>query len=100
MKTLILTSLVLLLTVGCAEGPRGSAGTNGTDGQDSIIEVIRLCPERSQEILLRLSSGELVAHYSDGKKQFLVALQPGNYVTTDGTNCRFTVDKELNVSWQ
>lgn len=46
------------------------------------------------EIFLRLSDGSYIASFSEqanGKNTRFVVLQDGNYVTTDGTNCHFTV---------
>lgn len=90
----------------CPEGD-GVVVLNGIDGVDaepaaySFTEVINPCGVESgfEEILFRTASGEIVAHYSQGQKQFLTFLSPGVYVTTDGHNCAFTVTNELDVEW-
>ncbi len=80
---------------------------NGADGSDapptaySVVELINPCGDAPgyDEILLRLHNGQLIAHFSHGNKQFLTLLTPGTYQTTDGTNCLFSVDSNLNVTW-
>lgn len=49
------------------------------------------------EVLLRLANGQLVAHFANGSLQFLSVIGPGNYVTTDGTSCYFSVDSNLQI---
>jgi hypothetical protein len=68
-----------------ANGPQGAPGTN------AIIEVIDPCgpnPDGPDEILLVLSTGQIVAWYW---KVGLVALSDGDWATTDGQHCQFTV---------
>lgn len=85
----------------------GLDGADGEDGEDApptaytITELIDPCGDESgfDEILLRLASGILIAHYSHGNKQFLVSIGPGNYVTTDGHSCSFSVSNDLQVTW-
>lgn len=89
------------------DGTDGDDGIDGQDGEDApagtytFIETIDPCGEQAQfdEVLFRTGAGELVAHYSKGQKQFLTFIGPGNYKTTDGTNCFFSVDSDLEVSW-
>lgn len=87
-------------------GSIGPQGLPGSDGQDlnpspyTIVELIDPCgdtPNAYDEILFKTSSGIILAHYSDGVKQFFVVLTPGNYQTTDGNGCLFTVDAQGNV---
>jgi hypothetical protein len=75
-------------------------GTNGTNGQDApdqpyaIAKIIDPCGKQSahDEVLLVLVDGTVLAHFSSGGKEFLTLLTVGvQYVTTDGTNCRFKV---------
>lgn len=81
----------------------GGKGADGKDAPDSayqIIETIDPCgdaPGQYDEVLLRMANRQLLAHYSDGQKQFLVLIGPGNYKTTDNTNCLFTIDNNLNI---
>lgn len=85
----------------------GAAGTNGTDGQDApptpytVTEMLDPCGDESgyDEILLRLANGALIAHYASGSQQFLTSIGPGNYVTTDGHSCYFTVNSDMSVTW-
>jgi hypothetical protein len=92
------------------DGTDGVDGTDGTDGQDgddgapgvdAITEIINPCGVQSpyDEVLLRLGNGQLLAHYSDGNKQFLTILGAGNYVTTDSFSCHFNVSSEGVVTW-
>lgn len=70
-------------------------------GYNNIISMINPCgddPLKYDEIFLRLSSGSIIAGFSDNKNGLntrFSELKPGNYVTTDGTNCTFEV-KMLN----
>lgn len=74
---------------------------NGEDynsyGEISIVGIIDPCgdsPNVNDEILLKLSNGALLASFSDdasGKNTHFAYLTPGNYETTDGTHCHFTV---------
>lgn len=90
----------------CTDGSEAVVinGTNGSDApvsQYSVLEVIDPCGDTPgfDEVLLRLANNTLLAHYSDGQKQFLVLIGPGSYVTTDGKNCHFTVDTNMGVTW-
>jgi hypothetical protein len=77
----------------------GQNGADGADGLDApagpynIVETILPCGPQSgpSEVLLRLGTGQIVAHYASGARQFLTLLGPGNYVTTDGYACNFSV---------
>lgn len=81
-------------------GAQGSPGLDGTNGVDApvspfdIVAIVDPCGAQGgglDEVLLRLRNGQLLAHYSDGFKQFFVVLQPGAYHTTDGYSCNFNV---------
>lgn len=96
----------LAFIVNC-NGKDGLQGTPGKDGVSpapnplDIVEVIDPCGEESDrdEILLRLRDGSLLAHYSDGQKQFFALIGPGSYRTTDGTACVFNISADLMVTW-
>lgn len=81
--------------------PFGRDGKDGVDGKDAVIEVIDPCgddPNNEDEVILRLSSGDLLAYFKDGgNKEFLAILEPGDYVTTDKQQCRFRVTEDLQV---
>jgi hypothetical protein len=87
-------------------GPKGADGSDGKDGENlaagpySIREVINPCGAvgAHDEVILRLENGQILGHYSQGQKQFFVLLTQGNYETTDGTKCKFSVDSSLNVT--
>jgi len=86
-----------------AEGPVGPAGPMGPTGPAALQEVVNPCGEQGlyEEVLLRFSTGQLMALYYDAgnQKSFLTELSPGNYVTTDGFSCLFTVHGDLSVTW-
>jgi hypothetical protein len=66
----------------------------------TVAEIIKPCPELGyREVLLKLYNGDILAHYSDGSKQFLTLITPGSYVLTDGSSCHFTVHSDMSVSW-
>lgn len=78
-------------------------GSNGAAGQQAVLEVVDPCGDAvniHDEVLLRLGDGTLLASFSDnanGKNTRFSALPPGSYATTDGSNCQFTVDNDLQV---
>ena len=83
----------------CADGSM-SVILHGSDGLDAVVEKIKPCAGTgSREVLLRLSDGSLLAHYSDGANQFLAELFPGTWRLTDGSSCVFTVHHDLSVTW-
>jgi hypothetical protein len=45
-----------------------------------------------------MADGTIIAHYAGGgNKQFLTIIGPGNYRTTEGYKCNFTVTQEGEV---
>jgi len=74
-------------------GQDGAAGTPGQDGQDSIVEIIDPCGDGTgfDEVLLVLSSGEILAYFEQGNNRFLSVIPDGNYQTTDAQRCNFSV---------
>lgn len=64
-----------------------------------VTELIDPCGPSAgfDEVLIRLSSGELIAYFENGGKRFLTVLSPGNYQTTDSQACVFTLDSSFNV---
>lgn len=84
-------------------------GTNGIDGSDApatpytVVNVIKPCPTVSgphPEVLLVLANRTLLASVSQsaGANTRLALVTPGNYTTTDGRSCAFTVSASA-VSW-
>lgn len=89
-----------------SSGQDGIDGVNGTDGQDGldadityqVVEIIDPCgqqhPNGYDEVILKLGNGKYLASFSDnanGKNTRLGILSSGNYVTTDDTDCHFTI---------
>lgn len=78
---------------------------NGKDGEapemHPVIKIIDPCGKESthDEVILQLSTGELIGHFSDKGKEFLTVLVPGFYVTTDFTKCEFRVHNNYSVTW-
>lgn len=101
MKQLLISIYVALLLTACA-GQDGSDGRNGQPGSDAIVELLDPCGPSGgyDEVLLRFADRSLVAYFEQGSNRFLVKLSPGTYRTTDMQQCVFTIDKEMNVSWQ
>lgn len=67
--------------------------------QEQVVAYIDPCGDNSgyDEILLRTTSGNLIAYFEAGGDRFLSLLPPGNYRTTDQSKCYFTVDVNFNV---
>lgn len=86
-------------------GADGDDGEDGQPGANAVIQLIDPCgdyPSVHDEVILRLSTNQLLASFSDnpnGKNTRFAVITPGSYQTTDGTNCNFTVDLNGNVSW-
>ena len=90
-------------------GPQGQPGVNGEDGQDAtlnqydIVSVLDPCgdtPNVVDEVLLKLRNGQVLASFSanaSGANARFSLLAPGNYLTTDGSNCHFTIDANGNM---
>jgi hypothetical protein len=92
-----------------AVGPVGPQGPQGEPGENALANAIGIrgyiypCGQEfaNDEIFLRLTDGKILALYDGGPNlDRLTLLAPGSYVTTDrsGTQCRLTVDSNLNVS--
>lgn len=81
------------------QGPQGEVGATGpqglpgVDGEDAIIEVIDPCgdkPGHVDEVLFRLSNGDIAAWYEDVG---LVILEKNvKYKTTDEQECKFKIN--------
>jgi len=68
----------------------------------TVTELINPCgdtPGKVDEILLRLSTDDIVVFFQSNDGERLSTLEPGNYRTTDGTNCSFTVNADKSVTW-
>lgn len=66
----------------------------------AIIDPCGTAPNIYNEVFLKLYSGQLLASLSDspsGTNTRFVLVKPGNYITTDGDSCYFTVDLNYNL---
>jgi hypothetical protein len=85
--------------VNCTDGTsavilNGTAGTNAPTSAYNIVQVYDPCGTDPgyNEVLLHLSNGSWLAHFTAGTAEYLTLLPAGNYQTADATGCRFTVD--------
>jgi hypothetical protein len=62
-------------------------------GYENIVEFYDPCGDGAgyDEIILKTSSGKLIAYFEIGSKRFLTVLTDGSYRTTDSQECVFTV---------
>lgn len=73
-------------------------------GMNNIVGIIDPCgdsPGRVDEVLLQLSGGRVLASFSDnaaGQNTRFSIIPSGNFMTTDGSNCVFSVNDGV-VSW-
>lgn len=92
-----------------ATGPQGQPGNDGKDGQDAtlnpldIVAVLDPCgkdPGVVNEVFLKLRNGQVIASFSNnvnGDYTRFSILPPGNYMTTDNTNCTFTLTADGSI---
>jgi len=68
------------------------------EAQESVVELLDPCgdmPGQFDEVLLRTSSGKVVAYFEVGSKRFLSVLVPNqSYSTTDVQACSFSVNAQ------
>ena len=55
-----------------------------------IVQVKPPCPN-SKEVIIELSNGEFIAYFENHGKRYLSKLEHGNYQTSDGTHCHFSI---------
>jgi len=81
----------------------GKDGENALEGAIGIASYIFPCGKefKNDEILLRLTDGNILALYDGGPHEDrLVLLASGNYITTDrnkNKTCHFTVTEDLEI---
>lgn len=97
------TSTLLLNGAPGATGPQGEPGTPAPPTAFSVVNVIDPCGPSggADEVFLQLANGSVVASFSDnaaGQNTRLSILNDGSYVTSDGTNCLFTVSTNTSVT--
>lgn len=108
----------------CSDGSQafisnGTDGQDGVDGQDgqnglnTVVEVIDPCGAQMtqgfDEVLLKLADNTIIAmieiqlngngNGNGNKVTYLTKIKPGNYITSDGTGCHFSVTANGTVSW-
>lgn len=99
---LIICGTTSTLLLNGEPGPQGEAGPVSPYSLTEIIDPCNDAPGIYDEVLLRTQSGKLLASFSDnvnGYNTRLSEITQGNYMTTDGSNCHFSVDSLGNVSW-
>lgn len=67
--------------------------SNDLDSIENNIQIDRIespCID-SQEVLIYLSDGRIMAYFEQGSKRYLSILASGTYRTTDNNNCIFTI---------
>jgi hypothetical protein len=80
------------------DGMDGLPGLDGRNGTDSIAELIDPCgdnPGQFDEIILKLSTGELLVYFESGSNRFLSLIDNGSYHTTDSQHCAFSVNNGI-----
>lgn len=81
----------------------GSNGTNAPPTPYTPTGLVDPCGDTAgkyDEVFIRLQNGTLVASFSDnanGQNTRFSVLVAGNYATTDGTGCYFSVDSSGNL---
>lgn len=90
-----------------AEVCNGQNGVNGADAPISSYSPVGLVdpcgtnPNIFNEVFIRLNNGQMVASFSDnasGANTRFSILKPGNFVTTDGDGCTFSVDSNYQIT--
>lgn len=94
------------------DGEDGEDGHDGHDGEDghnasmtpfTPVSLINPCGDASgiiDEVFIRLNNGIILASFSqnsNGNNTRLASISPGSYVTTDGDNCYFSVNSNLDI---
>lgn len=91
------------------QGERGEKGDAGSPGADAAInpyDVVAIkdpcgdSPGVIDEVLLVLANGQVLVSFSsnaNGDNTRFAILPPGSYVTTDGSNCHFTLTADGEV---
>lgn len=67
---------------------------------NQVVQAIDPCGDGagSDEILLKLASGEIISYYDSRGDRYLVRLASGNYETRDAQECEYTVSAG-GVTW-
>lgn len=99
-----ITSVAVCSGTNGSQGSQGVQGSQGIQGPATPINIIDPCGKQSanDEILIRLSDRTIISSFSDsasGANTRFALLGPGNYITTDATNCHFTVQPNLDITF-
>lgn len=98
------TGLQSALVCNGVDGQNGADGADGQDGADAPataftpVGIHDPCGDKPgvyDEVFLQLANGQYLASFSDntsGLNTRFAVLVPGNFVTSDGSACYFTVD--------
>lgn len=84
-------------------GDKGEPSPTPTPSKYTPVAVIDPCGDKPgviDEVLLRLNDGSILASVSDkanGQNTRFAILPPNNYMTTDGSNCYFTITTSGDV---
>ena len=98
------TSTLVLNGAPGAPGPQGQPGPPAPPTAFSVVAIIDPCGDASgiiDEVLLRLANGQVLTSLSDnanGTNTRLGVLGDGSFVTTDGSNCAFTLSTDTTTS--
>jgi septal ring factor EnvC (AmiA/AmiB activator) len=65
--------------------------------RESIVDFLDCGGDQSgfDEIVMRTSSGRMIAYFEQNGNRFLTILVPGNYRTTDQSSCPFTINNSM-----
>lgn len=77
----------------CVDGTRYFYSNDEEIKNGTVKEMIEPCPEINvayAEVILRMGDGTLIAFFATNGG-FLSILSDGNYITTDGKNCHFSI---------
>lgn len=91
------------LRISCPDGTE-SVVLNGQDAAPpsyyGVTSIVDPCGRQGSfdEVLLKLSNGQILAHFASGAQQFLAIIGNGTYSTTDGTSCTFTITSEGEIT--
>lgn len=60
---------------------------------NSITQIVDPCGNGAgyDEVILKTKAGEYLAYFEHGSQRYLTKLEIGNYMTTDGTGCHFSL---------
>jgi septal ring factor EnvC (AmiA/AmiB activator) len=67
---------------------------------ESIAEIYDVCGDKIgyfDEVIIKTSSGKLLAYFESSGDRFLTVLTPGNYISTDKQKCKFTVNSSGQI---